>query len=343
MIERYSEKDTRLEDAREFVPMKLVGKSQSHLRVVSLIDKVKNVDTPVFIWGESGTGKELVARIIHNQGKRQKGNFVAINCGAVPDHLLESELFGYCRGAFTGAIRDKPGLLEEADGGTFFLDEIGDLSLPLQAKLLRVIQEKEIRRLGENRMRRVDVRFISATNKVLEEEVAQGRFRQDLFYRLKIIPIEITPLRSRKCDIIIFLDYFLEKYCLELKRPKAVFSPEAMEMLLEHKWPGNVRELQNEVQRCLVLCKNGNIIGREHLSFSSDLGVEEKPCVNYNFSQAKADFEKRFIRQALVLFGYNRVKTAQNIGLSRQGLFKLIKKHNIDIPNKRKSSPSQPR
>jgi transcriptional regulator with PAS, ATPase and Fis domain len=314
------------------MPVELVGNSQSYLKVMSLIDKVKNIDTPVFIWGESGTGKELVARIIHDQGKRKKGKFVAINCGAVPDHLLESELFGYCRGAFTGAVKNKPGLLEEADGGTFFLDEIADLSLPLQAKLLRVLQEKEIRRLGENWMRRVDVRFISATNKVLEKEVAKGCFREDLFYRLKIIPIEIAPLRSRKSDIIVFLDYFLEKYCMELKRPKAVFSPEAMELLINHKWPGNVRELQNEVQRCLILCKNNNVIGPEYLSFSSDKEFEVKSVVSYNFSQAKADFEKRFIRQALVLFDYNRLKTAQNIGLSRQGLFKLIKKHKIDIP-----------
>ncbi|MBN2245799.1 MAG: sigma-54-dependent Fis family transcriptional regulator [Candidatus Aminicenantes bacterium] len=341
MIDRCSE-EAAVKCSRNYIPVELVGTSQSHLKVISLIDKVKNIDTPVFIWGESGTGKELVARIIHDQGKRQKGKFVVINCGAVPDHLLESELFGYCRGAFTGAVKNKPGLLEEADGGTFFLDEIADLSLPLQAKLLRVIQEKEIRRLGENWMRRVDVRFISATNKVLENEVAKGCFREDLFYRLKIIPIELTPLRSRKSDIIVFLDYFLEKYCMELKRPKTVFSPEAMEMLISHRWPGNVRELQNEVQRCLILCKKSNVIGKEYLSFSSDKGSEEKSVVSYNFSQAKADFEKRFIRQALVLFDYNRLKTAQNIGLSRQGLFKLIKKHKIDIPKKRKQPSSQP-
>ena len=340
MINRCSE-DAIEKCGRDYIPVELVGNSPSYLKVISLIDKVKNIDTPVFIWGESGTGKELVARIIHDQGKRQKGKFVVINCGAVPDHLLESELFGYCRGAFTGAVRDKPGLLEEADGGTFFLDEIADLSLPLQAKLLRIIQEKEIRRLGENWMRRVDVRFISATNKVLEDEVSKGCFREDLFYRLKIIPIEIAPLRSRRSDIIVFLDYFLEKYCSELKRPRAIFSPEAMEMLVNHKWPGNVRELQNEVQRCLILCKNGNVIGKEHLSFSPSNEIDNKPGADYNFFQAKADFEKRFIRQALVLFDYNRLKTAQNIGLSRQGLFKLIKKHKIDIPKRRKPLPSQ--
>lgn len=341
MIEKCLNEEAGIGSTKNLRSVELVGKSQSHIKVVSMIDKVKNIDTPVFIWGESGTGKELVARIIHDEGKRKRGKFVVINCGAVPDHLLESELFGYCKGAFTGALRDKPGLLEEADGGTFFLDEIGDLSLPLQAKLLRVIQEKEIRRLGENRMRKVDVRFISATNKILEEEVAEGRFREDLFYRLKIIPIEIAPLRSRKSDIIIFLDYFLEKYCAELNRHKVVFSPAALEILINHKWPGNVRELQNEVQRCLILCKNSRVIGREYLSFSSKSESEEKTCISYNFSQAKADFEKRFIRQALVLFDYNRVKTAQNIGLSRQGLFKLIKKHKIDIPNKRKSQIAQ--
>jgi transcriptional regulator with PAS, ATPase and Fis domain len=310
----------------------IVGRSKALYQIRSLVDKVKDSDAPVFIIGESGTGKELIARTIHEKGKRGKGQFVALNCGAIPDLLLESELFGHARGAFTGAIRNKPGLIEEANGGTFFLDEIGDLVPHLQAKLLRLLQEKEIRRVGENRTRPVDVRFISATNKNLEKEIDKGNFREDLYYRLKIISVELPPLRERREDILYLLNHYIEKYCADMKREQAFFSPRALELLLDYPWPGNVRELQNEIQRCLILSGEENLIREEYLSSKINRNKERYQPSSYDFFRARAEFEKRFLNQALARWNYNRAKTAEKIGISRQGLFKLIKKLNIDVP-----------
>jgi transcriptional regulator with PAS, ATPase and Fis domain len=313
----------------------LAGQSRAFRRILTLIDRVKDSDAPVFIWGESGTGKELVARAIHQTGVRRKGKFVAVNCGAIPEQLLESELFGYVKGAFTGAVRDKPGLIEEADGGTFFLDEVGDLSPYLQAKLLRLLEEKDIRRIGENRSRPVNVRFISATNKDIEEEIKRGNFREDLYYRLKIIAIEFPPLRERKEDLFFLLNHFLEKYSTQMGRERPYLSPRALESLMNYSWPGNVRELQNEIRRCLILAGEDDIITEEHFSSRISPQRESVKVSPYNFLEARAEFEKRFLNQALARWNYNRGKTAEEIGLSRQGLFKLIKKHSIDIPKKK--------
>jgi transcriptional regulator with PAS, ATPase and Fis domain len=314
----------------------LRGPSEALNRIITLIDRVKDYETPVFISGESGTGKELVARAIHQNGTRRNGKFVAVNCGALPEHLLESELFGYVRGAFTGALRNKPGLIEEANDGTFFLDEIGDLPLFLQAKLLRLLQEKEIRRIGANRVLTVNGRFISATNKNIEQEVDCGNFRKDLYYRLKIITIEIPPLRERKEDLLFLLDYFLERYCGKMKRERVYLSPMALELLMDYSWPGNVRELQNEIQRCLVMTGEDNLIKEEFLSPKINPGAVKSSKSNYDFYRARAEFEKRFLSQALARWNYNRAKTAEEVGLSRQGLFKLIKKYRIDVNKMRK-------
>jgi len=314
------------------VEQMIIGASSSIRNVCDLIEKIKTRDVPVFICGESGTGKELVARNIHESSLRKNGRFVAVNCGALPENLLESELFGYTRGAFTGAYRDKPGLIEEASGGTFFLDEIGDLYTHLQAKLLRFLQEREIRRVGENRTRHVDVRLISATHKDLETEVVQGNFREDLYYRLKILTIEIPPLRERKEDIILLIDNFLKKYCEELGRKDVRFSPEAIEIMVNYSWPGNVRELQNEIQRCLILSDGDGFIPAGCLSSKINLVEEKAKILPHDFFLAKAEFEKRFVYQALIQFDFNRVKTAQEIGMSRQGLFKLMKRHDIIVP-----------
>lgn len=309
----------------------LRGRSKAFRRILFFIDRVKDNNIPVFIWGESGTGKELVARAVHQMGARKRGKFVVVNCGAIPELLLESELFGYMKGAFTGAVKDKPGLIEEANGGTFFLDEIGDLVPHLQAKLLRLIQEKEIRRIGENKTRTVDVRFISATNKNLEKEIERGNFREDLYYRLKIISVELPPLRERKEDILYLLNHYVEKYCIEMKREQVFFSPQALELLLGYSWPGNVRELQNEIQRCLIFSGEKNLIKEEYLSSKINPKKESYSTSSYNFFRARAEFERRFLNQALARWNYNRVKTAEKIGLSRQGLFKLIKKLNINV------------
>ncbi len=277
----------------------IIGVSQSIRNVCHLIDKIKMRDVPVFIRGESGTGKELVARKIHESSLRRNGQFVAVNCGALPENLLESELFGYTRGAFTGAYRDKMGLIEEARGGTFFLDEIGDLYANLQAKLLRFLQEREIRRVGDNRIRHVDVRLISATHKDIEAEVLHGNFREDLYYRLKILTIELPPLRTRREDIFLLIDCFLKKYCEEQGREDVIFSPEAIELLANYSWPGNVRELQNEILRCLILSDDGCVIHADCLS--SKINPDKKkgkiqPC---DYFRAKAEFEKRYIYQSV--------------------------------------------
>lgn len=310
--------------------LEFLGLSQPFRLIRELVEKVKEVNSPVLITGESGTGKELIARIIHYSGFRRRGQFVAVNCSAIPDNLLESELFGYARGAFTGALRDRPGLVEEASGGTFFLDEIGDLSLPLQAKILRVLQEKEIRRIGENRSRRVDVRFISATHRNLEQEVAAGRFRQDLYFRLRIITIEIPPLRQRPEDVLVLVNHFLDKYCREMNKPRAFFSPAALELLLKYGWPGNVRELQNEIQRALVLAGNDQVLGEELLSDDIRKSKDRPLPDRWDYSRAKAEFEKKFLGEALRHFNFHRARTAAAIGLTRQGLFRLIKKYGLD-------------
>jgi two-component system response regulator HupR/HoxA len=315
---------------------KIIGESPSIRRVNLLIDKVKDSDVPVFIRGESGTGKELVARTIHEESRRSHGRFVAVNCSALPENLLETELFGYVRGAFTGAFKDKQGLFAEADGGTFFLDEIGDLYPHLQVKLLRVLQEKEVRRVGETRSRRVNVRFISATHRNIEEEVQRGGFREDLYYRLKILTIEIFPLRKRKEDIFPLVQHFMHRYQEDMSRERTVFSSQAMVRLMDYEWPGNVRELQNEIQRCLVLSDGQRVISSKLLSPRICHQAEREEENTYDFFRAKAEFEKTFVRQALLQFNYNRIKTAQEIGISRQGLFKLMKRHNITAPNSMK-------
>ncbi len=308
-----------------------IGHSRAAQSIRALVEKVKDSLAPVFIYGESGTGKELIARAIHNRGTRRTGPFVAVNCGAIPDLLLESELFGHARGAFTGALRDKAGLIEEANGGTFFLDEIGDLSQPLQAKLLRLLQEKEVRRVGETRTRRVDTRFISATNKNIEQEIEKENFRLDLYYRLRILTIDVPPLRERRSDLLSLINHFIEKNCREIGRKRAYVSPRAVELLLAYSWPGNVRELQNEIQRALILAAGEDLLKEDHLSAKINPRGESLSPVSYNFFAARAEFEKRFLSQALQRFGNNKARTAHEIGLTRQGLFKLVKKYSLNV------------
>jgi transcriptional regulator with PAS, ATPase and Fis domain len=312
--------------------IRLIGDSPAIVRIREMIAKVGGHKAPVLIAGESGTGKELVARAIHAAGGGRRGRFVAVNCGAIPDPLLESELFGHARGAFTGAWRDRAGLVEEADGGSFFLDEVGDLSPPLQAKLLRVLQEKEIRRVGENRSRPVAVRFLSATHKTLEAEVAAGAFREDLFYRIRIITVEVPPLRERREDIPLLAEHFVERYAREMGRGRAVLSPAAVERLAAYAWPGNVRELQNEIQRCLVFLGEGAVI--EDACLSPRLRPEgELPARGaLLLAEARAEFERRFVRQALRRSDFNKTRAAAEMGLTRQGLFKLLKRHGIETP-----------
>jgi Nif-specific regulatory protein len=308
----------------------LIGCDGAFRSVKALVEKVKNSTAPVFISGESGTGKELIARTIHETGARRAHKFVAVNCGAIPEPLLESELFGYARGAFTGAARDRPGLIEEADHGTFFLDEVGDLPLHLQAKLLRMLEERSIRRLGENRTRAVDVRFVSATNRDLDRAVREGGFREDLYYRLKIIAIELPPLRERQEDLLPLINHFTEKYARELKKPRPCFSPGALEILSRYSWPGNVRELQNEVQRCLIMAGDSVLIREDFLSPGIKPEEGSSRESQRGILAARAEFERKFVLEALARCEYSRTRTASDIGITRQGLFKLMKKHGID-------------
>ena len=245
----------------------MVGASKVMEEVWDLLEKVLDIDIPVLITGESGTGKELVAKALHAYGKRKDGPFVVSNCAAIPESLLESELFGHVKGAFTGAIYSKPGRFEEAHKGTIFLDEIGEMSPNMQGKLLRVLENGEVRRVGSNEAKRIDVRVVAATNKDLEQEVIKGSFRKDLFYRINVFHIHLPPLRERGEDAVILANHFLHRFLQERSGGKVTLSGEAKKRILNYHWPGNVRELENSIRRALAICK-GNEIGPE------DLGIE---------------------------------------------------------------------
>jgi transcriptional regulator with PAS, ATPase and Fis domain len=286
----------------------------------------------VLIEGETGTGKELIASALHYRSKRRDKLFVAQNCAAFPENLLESELFGHKRGAFTGATEEKKGLFEIADQGTLFLDEIGEMPLPLQAKLLRVLQEGEIRPLGATQVKTVNVRIVAATNRNLEAEVAAGRFREDLYYRLKVFPIRVPPLRERREDVRPLAQYFLERYTREMGKPVAGFSQEVLEALRAYDWPGNVRELENEVQRLVIQAEPGAILGPELLSAElrqveeviAEAGAE-KGALKDRVEQV----EKFILLETLREHNNNKTSAAKALGITREGLHKKLKQLGI--------------
>jgi len=282
----------------------IVGESLPIKKLFQLIHKVAATDATVLILGESGTGKELVARSIHNLSYRKDKPYIAQFCGSIPDTLLESELFGYKKGAFTGATSDKKGLFEVANGGTFFLDEIADISPALQAKLLRVLQNKEIIPLGDTKPIKIDVRIIAATNKDLKQLVNENKFREDLFYRLNVFPIEIPPLRERREDIPLLVNHFLKKY----SDKKIIVSPKAMKKLQNFHWPGNVRQLENVIQRSLILC-DSNVLEPDHII------IEEEDSL-LDFRGTLEDFEKLLLLKRLKEYDGNRTQTAKSLGVS---------------------------
>lgn len=314
----------------------IIGKAPKFLRALDLAKRVANSTAHVLITGESGTGKEVVAKAIHQFGGRKKGPFVAINCSAIPENLLEAELFGYAKGAFTGAVEKRIGLFEEATGGTLFLDEIGDLSLPLQAKLLRVLQDKKIKRLGENQTRTVDVRVVSATHKNLRQEVMENRFREDLFFRLNVIPIVLPPLRDRKEDIMPLADFFLKKHAALNRVNVKGFSKTATEFLLKNIWKGNVRELENMIERAVVLCK-GPQIDLPDLIFEEDLPEERKTAVEvmngdgsrFVLAENKIlpldELINKYIVYALSLNQGAKDRTAKDLGVDRKTLYRRVR------------------
>lgn len=300
---------------------RLIGKSKSMRELYQLIDRIGHATANVMITGESGTGKELVARSIHDQGVRKNKPFVAINCAAIPDNLLESELFGHIKGAFTGAVTDKPGLFEEADGGTLFLDEIGDLNLMLQAKLLRVLQEKEIKPVGSVKSKKVNVRIISATHRDLRNRVQEKLFRDDLFFRLSVIPVHVPPLRERRQDIPLLANHFLRKYASANNSVVQGFSEEAMAKLLEAPWPGNVRELENLVERTVVLSAS-------EIVKANEIRLPEAQNTNDILGWASdnwpslAELEKQYIKSVLSSVNGRKEAAAQILGINRRTLYR---------------------
>jgi len=309
----------------------LIGKSKLMRQVYSLVEKVAASRVNVLVTGESGTGKELVARAIHYQGDRKDKPFVPINCGAIPENLLESELFGHERGAFTGAIQQKQGLFEAASGGTLFLDEIGELPMMMQVKLLRVLQEHEIRRVGGTKNIPVDVRLIAATNKELTQEVAAGRFREDLFYRLHVIPVHLPPLRERREDIPLLIDHFLT----QSSTPSAQVTEGALRRLLDYDWPGNVRELENIIERCLVL-GNGSEVAEQCLpqqilspAKSYCAGVVELPEQGFSLDDYLGEIEKEVLLRAVDKAQGTRKKAAEILGITFRSIRYRLAKYGL--------------
>jgi len=300
------------------------GTCESMLKVFSLIREVAPTDIPVLILGESGTGKELTAKAIHERSQRHNKPFVVINCAAIPEALLEAELFGYERGAFTGAYTARKGKVEQAHGGTLFLDEIGDLSVGLQAKILRFLEDGTVERIGSRKPRRTNVRIIAATNRDLEEEVKRGGFRQDLFFRLNAFTIQLPPLRERGKDKVVLANYFLKKLCKENGTEQKHFSEEALAAIGSYRWPGNVREMINKIRRALVVSK-GNALTPDDLSLESPAG-EPSPS---GIKALREKIERENLLKALEKTGYNISRTAKLLGISRPTVYNLMRRYGI--------------
>ena len=324
--EEIRELRTRIEQTAEFSG--IIGKDPQMQNIYRLIEDIAPTDATVLIQGESGTGKELVARAIHRQSPRMNKPFIVINCSAYPATLLESELFGHEKGAFTGAIRRKTGRFEQADGGTVFLDEIGEIAPSAQIKLLRVLQSHKFERIGGEETLNVDVRILAATNKNLLKEVRNGSFREDLFYRLNVIPIHLPPLRNRRNDIPLLARYFLRRFALEQNKEIQDFSSEAMRLILDYPWPGNVRELENSIEHTAVLAKRSKVE-------ISDLPVairDVAPSLASESPGTMVENEKKLLLEVLQECDWNKKKTALQLGISRSTLYEKLKKYQIIKP-----------
>jgi DNA-binding NtrC family response regulator len=308
----------------------IIGNSPPMQKLFSRMKRIAGTDSTVLVLGESGTGKELVAKAIHYNSHRKDRPFIPVNCSAIPETLLESELFGHMKGSFTGAIRDKAGKFESATTGTIFLDEIGTMPMHLQTKLLRVLQEQEVERIGSSKTIQLDVRVISATNLNLEEEVKKGTFREDLFYRLNVIPIVLPPLRERKEDILALIKHFVEKNCTELKRPLMSISNEALEMLEAYRWPGNVRELENMVERIVTLTDGDRIMSNDIPSHIRDEVLTKVTERGVDLVRAVNEMEKRMICDALALTNGVKAKAAAMLNLNRTTLLEKMRRLGID-------------
>lgn len=312
---------------------RVIAKSAVMEAVLKLAAKVSLFDTTVLITGDSGTGKELIARGIHHDSPREKNNLITVNCGGIPEALLESEMFGYKKGAFTGADQNRSGLFEAAHGGTIFLDEVGDLPLSLQVKLLRVLQENEIRPVGDTRFKKIDVRVVAATSKNLSHEVEHGHFREDLFYRLNVIQIHLPALIERYEDIPILCRHFIDQFNSKLNKNIRGISPAAMALLLKYNWPGNVRELENMIERAIVLAEEEVLVPE---NFPPELRIGQRTSDieeifhGYSLKTGKEVLEKNLIRRALEATGGNRTHAAKLLEISHPSLLSKIKRYGID-------------
>jgi transcriptional regulator with GAF, ATPase, and Fis domain len=298
----------------------IVGTSPEMQEVFRKVDRVAGTDISVLITGETGTGKELIAREIHRRSPRVDRPFVTINCGAIPENLLESELFGHVKGAFTGAVSNTDGKFQAADGGSLFLDEIGEMPIGLQVKILRALQERVVVRVGDTRTEQVDIRVIAATNRELEEEIRAGRFREDLFYRLNVVNLHLPPLRRRGEDVLVIARYLLSRYSHEYSSSVKSFSPDAAAAIRKHDWPGNIRELENRIRKAIVLC-DGTTLGPDDL----DLGGDSLPRV-LPLAEAKERFQREYINDVLALNNGNRTKTARDLGVDPRTIFRHLEK-----------------
>jgi transcriptional regulator with GAF, ATPase, and Fis domain len=298
----------------------IIGACPSMMEVFRKLQKVATTDISVLITGETGTGKELIAREIHRRSNRVSGPFVVINCGAIPENLIESELFGHVRGAFTGAVASRAGKFQAANGGTLFLDEIGELPLNLQVKLLRALQERVVFRVGDTKAEKVDIRVVAATNRVLEEEIRTGRFREDLYYRLNVVNIFLPPLRERGDDVIILAKALLSKHVEELGAHVHGFTPQALAAIKKSPWPGNIRQLENRIKKALVLCEK-SLLSPEDL----DLGKEaESPILP--LEKAKEEFQRKYVLEVLERNNGNRTQTARDLGVDPRTIFRYLER-----------------
>lgn len=297
--------------------------------ILKLLRRVTGTETTVLIQGETGTGKELIARFIHNESNRRDRIFIPVNCGAIPKELVESEFFGHAKGAFTGASQEKKGFFEMADGGTIFLDEIGEAPPELQVKLLRVIQEGEIMPLGYHQPKKVDVRLIASTNRNLRAEVEAGRFRQDLYFRINVFSVTIPPLRERTRDIIPLADFFLKQFSTKLNRKVGHFEPETRQMLEAYDWPGNVRELENEIERLVLLAEPEKEIGPDLLSDHVRQRMRPSPPPDGNLKVAVKNLEEAMIRDTMERLNHNKSRVARALGISRQSLLEKLRRMHL--------------